>query len=114
MGDFVEARIHAPWGGDVAVSTFRIETPMGRDLCASRAEKMRLSADWVHSEGSRICDGRFNWATSEAAMDSEFAAPPRVAYLWEIRRPPEAGYAFNGVCNMAAHPSSRVRQYRIL
>ena len=105
-GDFVEALTHSPWGDQVAVSTFHIESPPGRDLGATRANQLPLSVGRVRAEASRICAGDFNWAASDAAMDVVLDGPPRVADLWELRRAPDAGYTYNGAGAMNANPST--------
>ena len=114
MRDFVEARLAAPWGEDIVVSTAHFDSPAGKGMVDAKASHLRMAAEWVGKGGARICDGDFNWTADDGEMDRIYANTPHVSDLWGAMMPGDPGYTYNGAANMNATPGMQGRLDRIL
>ena len=81
MRGLVEARLVAPWGGDIVVSAAHFDIPVGDGVGASKAAHLRMALDWAGNGGARIFAGDFNWAATDAEMGRVYTNSPHVSDL---------------------------------
>ena len=114
MRDIVEARLEAPWGGDIVVAAAHFDSPVGDGVGAAKAAYLRMAVDWVGNGGALVCAGDFNWTATDAEMGRIYSNSPQFSDLRDAMMPGNPGYTYNGVANMNAGPGLQGRIGRIL